>query len=154
MSLIQGIYETHLEVRDVKKAMKFYEEKLELTLGRYEEDRKRAFFLFGEKEQSMISVVEKEDINIRHFAFRVKYEDIHQMIPFLQRKGIEIIPGWNNQPINEPMVYPWIATASVFFNDPDGNRLEFICQLPEPPQPHFEKVVVTLSEWEERFGKR
>ncbi|WP_433748005.1 VOC family protein [Falsibacillus pallidus] len=147
MGIIQGLYETHLEVENLEESMKFYEEKLELKLGRYEEGRRRAFYLFGEKEESMISIVERKEIDIRHFAFRVAYEDLHEMIPFLQKKGIEIVCGWEGLPLDEPVVYPWLASASVFFNDLDGNRLEFICQLPHERRPEYEKVAVSLSEW-------
>ncbi|KZE05163.1 Glyoxalase family protein [Bacillus mycoides] len=44
----------------------------------------------------------------------------------------------------EPIVFPELAHASVYFNDPDGNSLEFIAQLPVG-LPKAEKMY--LSEW-------
>jgi len=38
-----------------------------------------------------------------------------------------------------------MPAASVFFDDPDGNVLEYICMLPEPPRPDV--GVVSWSEW-------
>src|ERR1700756_626717 len=38
-----------------------------------------------------------------------------------------------------------MRAASVLFHDPDGNRLEYICMLPDPPRP--DAGVVPWSEW-------
>jgi lactoylglutathione lyase len=146
--MIKGIFETHLEVSNLNESIKFYQETLGLSLERYETDRKRAFFVFGKDEKSMISIVQSDKVNIRHFAFRVDYKDLHNMIPFLIERKIEIVPGWDGASIEEPVVFPWLATASVYFNDLDGNRLEFICELPHKPIPDYKKVIIKLSEWE------
>lgn len=73
------------------------------------------------------------------------------MISFLKERDIEILPGWDGGNPDEPMVYPWIGTASVFFNDIDGNRLEFIAELSEGPK-ETERVVMSLSEWKKEFA--
>ena len=39
----------------------------------------------------------------------------------------------------------WMPAASLYFNDPDGNLLEFIAMLPEAQRP--EMGIVTWSEW-------
>jgi lactoylglutathione lyase len=149
MGIIQGIFETHLEVKNLKKSMDFYEKVLGLKLGRYEEGRRRAFYLIEKEPISMISIVEKKDPDLRHMAFRVNYEDINQMIPFLNNQGVDILPGWNKANPNEPLVYPWLGSASVFFNDIDGNRLEFLTMLPEGPRDDLDVIWMTLSEWNE-----
>src|ERR1039458_3577148 len=46
---------------------------------------------------------------------------------------------------DEPVVLAWMPAASVYFQDPDGHQLEFLCMLPDPPQP--ELGVVTWSRW-------
>lgn len=147
MSLIEGIFETHLEVKNLKESMQFYEEKLGLTLGLYEEGRRRAFYTMGIKTLSMISIVEREHPNLRHMAFRIDYANLQNMIPYLNEKNIEILPGWAGANKSEPMVYPWLGTASVFFNDVDGNRLEFISVLPEGPRNDIDQVFLSLSQW-------
>jgi hypothetical protein len=43
--------------------------------------------------------------------------------------------------IDEPVVFPWMPAASVYFDDPDGHSLEYIALLPHPARP-------------ERAGKR
>ena len=41
--------------------------------------------------------------------------------------------------------------ASVYFQDPDGHQLEFLCMLPDPPQP--ELGVVAWSRWQRRHDR-
>ena len=48
----------------------------------------------------------------------------------------------------EPIVFPELAHAAVYFNDPDGNSLELIAQLPVG-LPTEEKVY--LSEWKKQI---
>ena len=48
-------------------------------------------------------------------------------------------------PIEEPEVIPWVPAASVYFDDPDGHSLEFICMLDETPRPELGQV--SWSEW-------
>lgn len=48
----------------------------------------------------------------------------------------------------EPIVFPELAHAAVYFNDPDGNSLELIAQLPVG-LPSEKKVY--LSEWKNKF---
>jgi len=39
-----------------------------------------------------------------------------------------------------------MPAASVFFNDPDENLLEYIAMLPDPPRP--ELGLLSWSEWQ------
>ena len=39
----------------------------------------------------------------------------------------------------------WMPAASIYFHDPDGNLLEFICMLPDAPDPL--RGVVPWSAW-------
>lgn len=153
MTIINGIFETHLEVTNVKKSMDFYEETLGLKLGLFEEKRQRAFYTMGNDMLLMISIVERESPNLRHMAFRVDIENLSNMIPFLVGKGITILPGWEGARTDEPMVFPWLGIASVFFNDLDGNRLEFAAVLPEGPRNDIKEPFVSLSEWNQLHNK-
>ncbi len=49
--------------------------------------------------------------------------------------------------MNEPIVFAWMPASSVFFDDPDGNFLEYICMLADPPGTEL-AAVVTWSEWQ------
>ncbi|KAA0547162.1 VOC family protein [Bacillus sp. BGMRC 2118] len=149
MSIIEGIFETHLEVKNLKESMKFYEETLGLKLGLFEEGRRRGFYTMGDDVLSMISIVERENPNLRHMAFRVHSNNLHNIIPFLVERGVKILPGWEGARTDEPIVYPWLGIASVFFNDIDGNRLEFAAVLPEGPRNDIQEVFLHLSDWRE-----
>lgn len=153
MTIINGIFETHLEVTNVKNSMTFYEKTLGLKLGLFEEGRKRAFYTMGNDILSMISIVERENPNLRHIAFRIDIENLSNMIPFLVENGITILPGWEGARTDEPMVFPWLGIASVFFNDLDGNRLEFAAVLPEGTRKDIKEPFVSLSEWKQLQNK-
>ena len=49
--------------------------------------------------------------------------------------------------LDEPVVIGWMPAASLYFDDPDGNMLEFISMLPDAPQP--ELGVVSWSRWKQ-----
>ncbi len=50
-------------------------------------------------------------------------------------------------PAEEPVVLAWMPAASLYFRDPDGNMLELLSMLPDPPQP--ELGIVSWSRWRE-----
>jgi lactoylglutathione lyase len=82
-----------------------------------------------------------------HVAFRVELEDLLEAPARLN--GMGIIPrGFDGAPSDDAVVLAWMPAASVYFLDPDGNQLEFICMLPEPPRP--ELGVLAWSDWRNR----
>jgi len=54
--------------------------------------------------------------------------------------------GGGGPEIDEPVVFPWMPAASVYFDDPDGNSLEYISLLPQPARPELSGTV-PLSAW-------
>ncbi|PFJ41921.1 fosmidomycin resistance protein [Bacillus thuringiensis] len=133
--IIQNIYETHLHVRNLEKAINFYQNKLGLTLARKLSKRRVAFFWVGENKQQMLGLWEVnniEDFEPRHFAFGVNLESLMTSKAWLEERGIEVIgsQGKGNQ---EPIVQRWMPAASVYFLDCDGNKLKFISMLHENP---------------------
>ena len=44
------------------------------------------------------------------------------------------------QPTDEPVVLGWMPAASLYFRDPDGNMLELLSMLSDPPQPELGTV--------------
>jgi hypothetical protein len=62
----------------------------------------------------------------------------------LQQLGITPVCHKKFEPV-EPVVRPRQANCSVFFEDPDNNLLELICNLPDTPR---ELPMMYLSEWE------
>ena len=88
--------------------------------------------------------------SLRHIAFQVSLHDLENAIHWLNQKGISARKDFGMEPI-EPIVFPELAHAAVYFNDPDGNSLELIAQLPVG-LPTEEKVY--LSEWKNKFKHR
>lgn len=146
LDLIKGIYETHLDVEDLETAIDFYENKLGLKVGHKGTDRRYAFFYLyeGTPQEYMIGLWEKEVVHPSHFAFRVDPKDMDQIIPRLIERGIEIRPAWGYPPV-EPVVHPHQPAAAVYFNDLDGNSLEFHCLLEGPKR--LDLGVMPYSEW-------
>ncbi|MCT6948577.1 MAG: VOC family protein, partial [Bacillus thuringiensis] len=108
--IIQNIYETHLHVKNLEKAINFYQNKLGLTLARKLSKRRVAFFWVGENKKQMLGLWEVnniEDFEPRHFAFGVNLESLMTSKSWLEERGIEVIgsQGKGNQ---EPIVQRWM----------------------------------------------
>ncbi|MBG9720138.1 VOC family protein [Bacillus mycoides] len=143
--MIKGLYEAHLPVCNLENSIPFYES---LGLKLYKRDNDIAFFWIVENE-SWIGLWEGKEYKVnyhpslRNIAFQVSLHDLENAIHWLKQKGIPARKDFGMEPI-EPIVFPELAHASVYFNDPDGNSLEFIAQLPVG-LPKAEKMY--LSEW-------
>ena len=142
------LYETHVQTKNLGAAIEFYT-KLGLVLAHTIEERRVAFFWFdkNKKREQMLGVweVSEEEFRTSHFAFKVNYEDIINAREWLLNKGISPRATFGLEP-SEPMVQTWTPTANLYFYDPDGNSLEFLCLLPEKKK--VEQDVMYLSEWE------
>ncbi len=140
------IYETHVKTTNLEKAITFYES-LELELAYVIKDR-AAFFWLGDatvKEQ-MLGVwnVPEEEFVKSHFAFQVSFEELLDVPAYLTKRGIDVVPSFGLY-ASEPVVHAWMPAASYYFEDGDGNSLEYITVLDEDPIPDL--GVVHLSVW-------
>lgn len=72
-------------------------------------------------------------IEKRHFAFEVKFDYLVHSIKWLRDNGIKVI-GSQGKGNEEPIVQAWMPADSVYFLDPDGNKLEFISMLEDKPR--------------------
>ncbi|TVX94422.1 VOC family protein [Paenibacillus agilis] len=145
--MINNLYETHIQVTNLEQSITFYK-KLGLELAHFIEERRVAFFYMGTDRQ-MLGIWEVPHgaaVSKRHFAFGVDLEDLLNSIEWLKEKGIQPIESFGKQPI-EPLVHTWMPAAAVYFEDPDGNELEFISWLQEEPKDIG--YVPYLSEWVE-----
>lgn len=149
--MIQNIYETHLHVKDLEKAIDFYQNKLGLTLAKKLSKRKVAFFWIGENKKQMLGLWEVEDVTTKHFAFGVNIDFLRNSRLWLEERGIEVI-GSQGKENHEPIVQRWIPAASVYFLDCDGNKLEFISMLNDNPDEL--EYASYLSEWEAEHNKK
>ncbi|MCJ8153688.1 VOC family protein [Chryseobacterium sp. SSA4.19] len=147
--MIKGLYETHVQVSDLEKAIEFYTKVLGLKLAHRDETRPIAFLWIGKHKEAMLGLWEqKENLQTRHFAFTADKEDIlNYSVAFLKSKDLKPYNFLKNGTV-QPMVFAWMPALAIYFNDPDGNQLEFISVLEGNGQP--ELGVLSYDEWLER----
>lgn len=147
---IAGLFEAHLTVSDLDRAVAFYQKRLGLLLARVFPERKAAFFWIGEPGQAMLGLWEAGTMPISvslHVAFQVALADLHEAAQRLQRGGIQPT-DLAGLPTEEPVVLAWMPAASVYFRDPDNHLLEYITMLPDPPRPDL--GLLSWSDWIQR----
>lgn len=147
MKIIKGLFETHIEVQNIEKAIDFYQNTLGLELCDTQDERKLAFFWVGKPKQQMLGLWEKADAYItkRHFAFECEPEwIINESVNFLKSKNLTC-RNFLNDGSERPMVFAWMPAISIYFDDPDGNHLEFIGILNGTARP--EKGIITYDEF-------
>jgi lactoylglutathione lyase len=154
-----GLYEVHLPVTDLDRAVEFYVDKLGFDFGFGSSGGSSALLLYtDEGTRWMLGLFRVDTVAHRsvaeyHVSFRVTAEHVDGMVPWLRDRGIEPIhpPRAPIQgPMKEPIVHGWMPAAAVFFRDPDGHLLELIADLPDTPRPDF--LYRPLSEWRALFG--
>ena len=139
MLTIRAIFEAHLNVADLDRSIAFYHDVLKLSLAHVVPERKAAFFWIGAPGRSMLSLWEAGPAPQKithHTAFEVSLEDILRAPESLRQSGITPL-DFDGNPTTEPVVLAWMPAASLYFHDPDGNLLEFITMLPNPPRPEL-----------------
>jgi lactoylglutathione lyase len=147
---LRDLFETHLTVSDLKRSMAFFGDVLGLELARVFPERRVAFYWIGGPGQSMLGVWEVGTAPQRlslHLAFRVDLPDLLEAPERLRTANVTP-RDFSGNPTDEPVVLAWMPAASLFFNDPDGNLLEFLAMLPDSPLP--ELGVVSWSRWTQR----
>lgn len=145
--MIDGLFETHLNVTNLDRSVAFYRDVLGLDLGRYENERRAAFFWIGGHGQAMLGLWEQppERVLPQHFAFRGTIEDVlKRSAAWLSERGLPC-HNFLNDGTNRPMVFAWMPAVSIYFDDPDGHSLELIAMLPGRPRP--ELGVVSWERW-------
>ena len=145
--MIKGLYETHLSVENLERSIDFYKNILGLEHCYTEEKRRIAFFWIGKPKEYMLGLWEKpkEEFATRHFAFRCDVEDVlHKSVGWLKERNLKPYNFLKDE-TEKPMVFAWMPAIAIYFNDPDGNVLEFIAVLEGKPKP--ELGVITYEEW-------
>ena len=148
--MIAGLFETHIDVADLERAMRFYGETLGLELGLREEARRVAFYWVGGRGEAMLGLWEKpaDEIRPQHFAFRATVEDLlTRAVPYLKERDLQP-RNFLNDGTDRPMVFGWMPALAIYFRDPDGHSVEFLAMLTDEPRP--ELAVVSWEEWQRR----
>ena len=87
----------------------------------------------------------------RHFAFRCDEEDILiRSVKYLKERSLEPYNFLNDE-TEKPMVFTWMPALAIYFNDPDGNVLEFIAVL--EGEANLELGVISYEEWKKSSNK-
>ncbi|WP_338324969.1 VOC family protein [Planococcus citreus] len=149
---MNGLYEAHLPVRDLKRSIEFYTS-LELELAY--ETPKLAFFWIV-KGQSWVGLWETDKVetpyhpSLRHIAFHVDIGAIRNAKVWLADRGIEGRTAFGFSPEEQPVILPNrpYAHAAVYFHDPDGNSLEFIAPLDFKVEEEFD--MMSLAQWDQK----
>jgi len=148
MIAVQDLFEVHLTVTDLDRAVEFYRDVLGFRLAHVVPERQAAFFWIGSVGSAMLGVWGSGAGPQRmalHTAFRTSVADVVAAPSALRSAGITPL-DFDGQPTDQPVVFAWMPAASVFFHDPDGHLLEYIAML--PGQPHPEQGIVRWREWE------
>jgi lactoylglutathione lyase len=151
---IKRLFEAHIIVRDLQSSVAFYRDVLGLEVAIEQPERPAAFFWVGGRGKSMLGIFTlgswPTQMMQHHLSFEVKLQDLLTAPQRLRSAGItpkgRRTPSYpRGEPTDEPIVFAWMPAASVIFDDPDGNLLEYIAMLPEPARP--ELGIVRWSEW-------
>jgi catechol 2,3-dioxygenase-like lactoylglutathione lyase family enzyme len=148
---IEALFETHLTVADLERSIAFYRDVVGLELAHQVPERGAAFFWVGQGRQSMLGLwsIRSSPLSLRlHLAFSVGLEGLCASIERLRQARIVPRHGLTGAPIDEPIVISWMPAATVFFDDPDGHSLEYICKLQQAPRPEWGWL--PLSQWRSR----
>ena len=143
---IDGLFETHLTVANLDRAVAFYRDILGLPFASAFPERRVAFFWIGAPGRAMLGLWEASDV-LRmhlHLAFAVSLDEVLAAPARLRAAGVTP-RGVSEADTDMPLVYAWMPAAAVFFNDPDGHTLEFLCMLDAPPRP--ELGVLNWAQW-------
>ena len=144
--MITGIYETHIQVSDLEKSLKFYTDILGLKFAHRDETRPIIFLWVGENKNYMLGLWQTdEEIDPRHFAFSsTKKFILNDAVNFLNQNQLKPYNFLKNG-TTDPMVFAWMPALAIYFTDPDGNILEFISLLEGDAKP--ELGVMSYQDW-------
>jgi lactoylglutathione lyase len=150
---VEDLFEVHLTVSNLDRAITFYRDVVGLQLADVVAARQAAFFWIGGTRNAMLGLWTGGSGPQRmslHTALRVSLADVIVAPRALRAAGITPL-DFDGQPTDQPIVFAWVPAASVFFRDPDGHLLEYIAIIPREPRPDY--GIVPLRTWELRCSE-
>ena len=124
MAKIKRVGHVVLGVRDPQKSIKFYTEALGMELVNVLEEMQMAFLSFGERDHdiAVIKVPDDQPVGssgLAHTALEIEggQEQLRELYEKLKSYGAKV-----------EFTADHVLTKSVYFFDPDGNRLEIFSQ--------------------------
>jgi catechol-2,3-dioxygenase len=122
---IKGLGEVSIRVQDLDAMHKFYEEVVGLEMLRREDGY--VFFKvaegYGGHTQNLALFETKspelnqEKTTLHHIALNISLEDHESEKSRLEGLGLVV----------DATVHEWLHVRSLYFHDPEGNTLEFVC---------------------------
>jgi lactoylglutathione lyase len=131
---ITSLFEAHLPVADVARAVGFYRDVVGLETAYEDAERGVAFLWLGTAPMGMRL----------HVAFAAELDEVLRAPKALAAAGVTPLDFFREE-AREPSVIGWMPAAAVYFHDPDGHMLEYLAMLDDAPRP--EAGIVTWSDW-------
>jgi catechol-2,3-dioxygenase len=121
---VKGLGEVSIQVKNLDVMHKFYEEVVGLEVLR--RDESFVFFKvaegYGGHTQNLALFQAENELNpeqttLHHIALNVALEDFETEKMRLEGLGLKV----------NATVHEWLHVRSLYFADPEGNSLEFVC---------------------------
>jgi catechol-2,3-dioxygenase len=121
---VKGLGEVSIQVKNLDVMHKFYEEVVGLEVLR--RDESFVFFKvaegYGGHTQNLALFQAENELNpeqttLHHIALNVALEDFETEKMRLEGLGLKL----------NATVHEWLHVRSLYFADPEGNSLEFVC---------------------------
>jgi lactoylglutathione lyase len=151
---VRGLFETHLDVADLRRSVAFYRDLVGLPVALELPERGAAFHWIGAPGRAMLGLWSRGSapLGMRlHIAFEMALEDVLGAPEQLRAGGVEPL-SFFGAPASEPSVIGWMPAAAVYFRDPDGHTLELLAMLDGPAAPELGIVAWSESGLTERAG--
>jgi catechol 2,3-dioxygenase len=130
MAKIKKVGHVVLGVRDPQRSIAFYTEVLGMELVKVLDEMQMAFFSFGERDHdiAVIKVPDDQPVGssgLAHTALEIEGGEaqLRELYERLKGHGVEV-----------EFTADHVLTKSMYFFDPDGNRLEIFCQAMPPAE--------------------
>jgi lactoylglutathione lyase len=136
---VHGLFEVHLTVADLDKAIAFYGDVVGLRPAHVEPARQVAFFWVGPAGHAILGLWAAGPAPQKvtsHTAFRVSLADVLAAPGALRAAGVTPL-DFDGRPTDQPIVFTWMPAVAVFFRDPDGHLVEYIAMLPQEPRAEY-----------------
>jgi catechol 2,3-dioxygenase len=128
MAKIKRVGHVVLGVRDPQRSISFYTGALGMELVKFLDEMQMAFFSFGERDHdiAVIKVADDQPVGsagLAHTALEIEggLEELRSLHDRLRSHGVRV-----------EFAADHVLTKSVYFFDPDGNRLEIFSQEMTP----------------------
>jgi lactoylglutathione lyase len=144
---VRGLFETHLTVSDLGRAVTFYRDVVGLAVALEVPDRSAAFCWIGGPGQALLGLWSFGSAPLAvslHVAFSASLDDVLAACDRLSSRGVTPLSFFGTK-TTEPSVIGWMPAAAVYFRDPDGHLLEYLAMLDEEPRP--DRGIVPWSQW-------